>query len=307
MKRISMIAVAVMGLAMSAGAYANCNGRGCDTPTPSGGNNTAYGGQGGAGGHGTGVGVGIGKGGTGYGGAGGQGGAGGRGGSVLGSGNSSNVNANTNKQAQGQMQGQAQSSKNSNRNANANNNRSSATGGNSQANNSNSNANSGNNSDQSVTVNGDTYEARRIPVATAYAPNIAPTATCMGASSAGVQAPGLGISVGTSWTDENCMKLERVRTVAVVLNDPETAAAMLCDVPDYAKAREASGRPCGTKIIAAAALPPLGTLYTVATVESQGQPEQARVATAPALAPVVSPVPPTVERYRVTLAGLQPL
>lgn len=219
MKSIPMF-VAALGLSLAASsAYANCNGRGCDTPPPQQGGNTTN--QGGAGGHGgTGVGIGIGKGGA--------------GGSVLGSGNSSNLNNNANTNLQGQAQGQAQSSKNSNRNDNRSN-----------ASNSNTNANSGNNSDQSVTVQGDNYEARRIPVSTAYAPNIAPTAVCMGSTSGGGSAQMISLSFGTSWTDDNCMLLEQVRTVSAVLGDRETASEMMCDVAVYAAARARVGKPCG--------------------------------------------------------------
>lgn len=243
------------------------------------GNTYNEGGKGGAGGNGTGVGVGVGvgHGGTGYGG---QGGSGGEGGSVLGSGNSSNANK--------QQQGQAQSSRN------ANDNRS-----NSAASNSNSNANSGNNSDQSVTVQGDNYEARRIPVATAYAPNIAPTAVCMGTSSAGAQGVTFGISVGTSWTDDNCMLLEQVRTVAAVIGDREIAAEMMCDVKAYAAARARAGKPCGQQQGVAQAAP--------APVAAQPAPQ--RVAAVESPAPVVAPVPPKfdVQRYRITMNGLQPM
>lgn len=268
------------------------------------GSNTATGGAGGNGYGGTGVGVGVGIGQGGAGGAGGQGGQGGQGGSVLGSGNSSNVNANTNKQAQGQMQGQQQGQAQSSKNANRNDNRSQATGGNSNAtggashaSNSNSNANSGNNSDQSVTVNGDSYDAPRIPVATAYAPNIAPTAVCMGSTSAGGQGMTFGVSFGTSWTDDNCMLLEQVRTVATVIGDKEIAAEMMCDVKAYAAARARAGKPCGQAQVAAATTP----AQAVGVAESH-QPKY--VASAPI---VVSPVAPRIERFRVTVDGLQPL
>jgi len=205
----------------SNGCQGNCTGG--DTV-----NNTTN--QGGAG---VGVGVGVG---IGVGGQGGQGGRGGDGGSVIGSGNSSNLNANlnhnrnTNKQAQGQIQGQQQGQAQSSKNRNDN--RSSA-------------YNDGNNSSQNVTVQGDTYEAARIPVATAYAPNIAPTAVCMGSTSAGGQGMTFGVSIGTSWTDSNCMLLEQVRTVAAVIGDRETAQEMMCEVKAYAAARARTGHPCG--------------------------------------------------------------
>lgn len=65
---------------------------------------------------------------------------------------------------------------------------------------------------QDVSVGGDVYEARRIPVATAYAPSINPTATCMGSSTAGGQGMSIGLSMGSSWESENCMYLETARS-----------------------------------------------------------------------------------------------
>ena len=303
MKKSIYSFVAVLGLALASspafatkpgnngGGNGGCgNGQqtnGCGAPT---GSNTA---TGGAGGHGTGVGigvgVGVGQGGNGYGGAGGRGGDGG---SVIGSGNSSNVNSN--KQAQGQKQGQSQSSRNDNRSS------ANATGGS----NSNSNANSGNNSDQSVTVQGDSYDAPRIPVATAYAPNIAPTAVCMGASSAGGSGASISLSFGTSWTDENCMKLEQARTLAGVLNDQATAAELLCDIPAIAAARSRVGKPCAGDVKTVQAAPQQAAAVAP---QSMGDNHQPKYTPAPAQTPiVVSQVPPRVERFRVTTAGLVP-
>lgn len=204
-----------------------------------GGVGNGYGGQGG-----TGVGVGLGYGQGGQGGAGGQGGqggaggngyggAGGQGGSVFGSGNSANSNTNHNNntqgqaqgQAQGQQQGQAQSSRN------LNDNRSSA-------------RNEGNNSSQSVTVEGDHYEAARIPVATAYAaPLAASNGTCMGSSSVGGQGVGFGISIGSTWSDESCdmrYDAEALRLAGM----PKAAVARLCQKPEIAAAMETAGTPC---------------------------------------------------------------
>ena len=190
---------------------------------------------GGAGGAGVGVGIGIGQGGVGI------------GGSVIGSGNSANDNrnsnnnrndnTNTNANLQGQGQSQNASAKQGQSQSSSNDNRSNAS-------NTNSNANSGNNSNQTVTVQGDSYEAARIPVSTAYAPNIMPTAVCMGSSSGGVQGASFGVSIGSSWTDDNCMLLEQVRTVAAVIGDRETAQEMMCDVAAYANARARTGKPC---------------------------------------------------------------
>lgn len=209
--------------------------------------NRNYGGSGGAGGAGgnaTGVGVGVGISGASSSATGGavvgSGNSNATGGSVRDSGNSNNLNANVNKMGQGQDQSQGQSQRSSNRNNNTNV---------SSAQNSNSNANSGNNSNTNVNVEGSTYHAARIPVATAYAPNNVPTATCMGSSSAGVQSAGLGISLGSSWTDTNCVLLEQIRTVAQVLGQQAVAQEMMLAVPAY---KEAVERMAGNKKSAAA-------------------------------------------------------
>ena len=45
-----------------------------------------------------------------------------------------------------------------------------------------------------------------------YAPNVAPTAPCMGGSSIGGTGPGFGLSFGTSWESKTCMILEAARS-----------------------------------------------------------------------------------------------
>ena len=45
-----------------------------------------------------------------------------------------------------------------------------------------------------------------------YAPNVAPTAPCMGGSSMGGSGPGFGFSFGTSWESKTCMILEAARS-----------------------------------------------------------------------------------------------
>lgn len=217
-------------------------------------------GYGGSGGTGIGLGVGYGQGGnaSATGGQGGQGGAGGAGGAVLGSGNSanSNSNRNTNKntnkqgQAQGQAQGQQQRATakqgQSQSSRNRNDNRSNAA-------NSNSNANSGNNSAQQVNVGGDTYEAARIPVATAYAsPLAASNGTCMGSSTAGFQGMAVGVSFGSTWKDDSCdmrYDAEALRQAGM----PKAAVARLCQKPEIAAAMAAAGTPCpgSNKIVVA--------------------------------------------------------
>lgn len=225
----NIIAIAAFFMASSVAMAAQTN-TGCQGNCPSGDTINNSGGQGGTG---------IGIGGVGIGGNATSISTGGNSTSnsgVVASGNSNVRNDNAN--VQGQTQGQSQSSSNRNNNNAVSRNQNA-----SAANNSNTNANSGNNAAQStstvtsVQVTGDTYVAPRIPVATAYAPNNVPTATCMGSSSVGFSAVGFSMSGGSSWVDTNCQLLEQVRTVAQVLGQPQVAAQMLADgIPAYAAA-----------------------------------------------------------------------
>lgn len=192
-----------------------CNGNGsCGTTN----NTTNQGGAGGNGYGGIGVGVGI-------------AGASATGGNATGGSSNvdvrntntnanTNVNANTsvntNANVQGQIQGQGQKQS----------------------------TNNANNSTNSVVVEGDNFEARRIPVNTAFAPSIPATATCTLSISGGVSVIGFSGSFGHAYVDKNCEKLERVRNVALVLGDIATAEALQCQDKDYAKARLTIGRPC---------------------------------------------------------------
>lgn len=190
---------------------------GCGTSGGQGG----AGGAGGQGGNGYGIGVGIGQGGNAHA----EGGKGGAGGSVIGSGNSANNLSSKQKQgqAQGQLQGQQQSARSNSR--------------------SNSDANNEGNH-QNVTVQGDNYEAPRIPVATAYAaPLTASNGTCMGSSSVGGQFVMAGLSIGTTWTDDSCdmrYDAEALRQAGM----QQAAVARLCQKAEIAAAMDAAGTPC---------------------------------------------------------------
>lgn len=61
---------------------------------------------------------------------------------------------------------------------------------------------------QTITSNGRT-QIETVP--NVYAPNIYPTAPCMGSSSAGAGWLGFGMSGGTSWTDHECQLQEAAR------------------------------------------------------------------------------------------------
>lgn len=160
-------------------------------------------------------------GGTGYGGAGGQGGAGGKGGD---GGNAAAV--------QGQQQGQGQNQSNTSANTNSVNGYGGQATGNGAGNSTN------------VNIGGDTYEAARIPVATAYAaPLTSSNGTCMGSTSGGGQAPVFGVSFATTWTDSGC-DARYDATALVQAGMQKAAIERLCLKPEIAQAMKTAGTPC---------------------------------------------------------------
>lgn len=166
---------------------------------------------------------------------GGQGGAGGN--AVAGAASSASASARaeaSSKQAQGQVQGQLQ--------------------GQQQAAISGGNTIEGNRT--AVTVEGDTYQAAKNPVATAYAaPLTASNGTCMGSTSVGGQGVTIGLSLGTTWTDSSCdMRYDAEALRAA--GQPAAAVARLCQKPEIAEAMKAAGTPCPAPKTASASATP---------------------------------------------------
>jgi len=97
----------------------------------------------------------------------------------------------------------------------------------------------------SVSVTGDTFQAQpRNPVATAYAaPLTAGFDTCMGSSTAGAQGIGFGISLGSTWTDANCVRLKNARELAAI-GYRTASVQLMCQNADIARAMTAAGTPC---------------------------------------------------------------
>ena len=60
--------------------------------------------------------------------------------------------------------------------------------------------------------NAGTYNIRTVP--NAIAPNVYPTAPCMGSSSVGGSGMAFGFSIGTSWVDDECGIRETARSFA---------------------------------------------------------------------------------------------
>jgi hypothetical protein len=67
--------------------------------------------------------------------------------------------------------------------------------------------------------------------------------TCMGSSSIGGAGVGFGISIGTTWTDENCQRLKNARQLAS-LGYSRAAIALVCLDEDVQLAMRAAGTPC---------------------------------------------------------------
>jgi len=65
--------------------------------------------------------------------------------------------------------------------------------------------------DSSASVNVAASKSYHPPVSSAYAPTVFPTAPCMGSSSAGVSTGIVGLSLGSTWTSEECLILETAR------------------------------------------------------------------------------------------------
>lgn len=104
-------------------------------------------------------------------------------------------------------------------------------------------ASTDNANNSAVTVEGDEAQ-RRNPVSTAYAaPLVAAEDTCMGSSTAGAQGIGFGVSIGTTWTDRNCVRLKNSRELTA-LGHKDAAVQLLCTDKEVKAAMAAVGTPC---------------------------------------------------------------
>lgn len=229
-KKIIAASIVILSTVAWAGNSNGCQGN-CPTTTTGGGTTSSTSNSASSA---TGVGVGVGVG-VGYGGSGGSA----TGGSVTGSGNSSITDSGNSRSSatQGQLQGQQQGQVAQGGNGGA--------GGQSTASSSASLVGGTQTASNAVTVEGSTYEAQaRNPVSSAWAaPLAASNGTCMGSTSAGAQGVTIGLSVGTTWTDENCNA--RYDAIAIKALGHERAAwARLCQQPAIRKAYKDAGTPC---------------------------------------------------------------
>lgn len=77
------------------------------------------------------------------------------------------------------------------------------------------------------------------------APNLSTTLTetCMGSSTVGGSGIGFGVSLGTTWTDTDCVRRLNAREISSY-GDKEAAKELMCLNPEVAQAYAAVGRPC---------------------------------------------------------------
>tara|TARA_R110002049_G_scaffold1614_2_gene12248 strand:- start:715 stop:1239 length:525 start_codon:yes stop_codon:yes gene_type:complete len=86
---------------------------------------------------------------------------------------------------------------------------------------------------------------------TAYAPSVQVGGAdmCRSGVGAGGQTSALGLSFGTTVVDENCERLKLAREIAIVLDDKETAKAILCQDERVARAYASVGKACHVDVM----------------------------------------------------------
>lgn len=97
-----------------------------------------------------------------------------------------------------------------------------------------------------IRIEGD--KAPEIPVSSAYAPGLTSgIQTCLGSTSVGGQGPMVGISFGTTWRDQDCVRrlnADALYRMGLQLRDPrllDAAVYLLSDNADVAKALKRAG------------------------------------------------------------------
>lgn len=101
---------------------------------------------------------------------------------------------------------------------------------------------SGNSENSNTAVVNQNY--KRNPVSTAYsAPLVAADDTCMGSTSAGAQGIGFGVSLGSTWQDEDCVRRKDARELRN-MGHAGASIALMCQNKNVRKAMRAAGDAC---------------------------------------------------------------
>lgn len=85
--------------------------------------------------------------------------------------------------------------------------------------------------------------AQSVPTVTSPGLSTTLTETCMGSTSGGVGVAGFGVSGGTTWSDENCVRRLDSRHLAA-MGDLATARELMCNNEEVREAAKRVGRPC---------------------------------------------------------------
>jgi hypothetical protein len=89
-----------------------------------------------------------------------------------------------------------------------------------------------------------TSYAPYIPVSSAFAaPLTSGLDTCMGSSSGGAAGPGFSLSIGSTWSDKNCLMLKNAREMWN-MGFKDAAFARMCMDPDNREAIRLTGGTC---------------------------------------------------------------
>jgi hypothetical protein len=162
-----------------------------------------------------------------------------------------NVNVNTGSNASGNASSSTNTGNNTSGNANTNSGANSNANSSTNANNSSASASATAGATASSGANGSDGGASDVTVdgddtpASSAAPIFLSTGddTCMGAGGLGVQSADVGISLGSTWRDSNCVMLKNARELKNQGHD-KAAKARLCMDEDNALAFELAGEPC---------------------------------------------------------------
>jgi len=98
---------------------------------------------------------------------------------------------------------------------------------------------------QSITFNSEAVDHVKTNPAV-YAPGLTTTLTetCMGSTSGGISVLGFGGTLGTTWSDTQCVRRLNAREMAQTLGDREAARALLCQDENVAAAYAAVDQSC---------------------------------------------------------------
>lgn len=119
------------------------------------------------------------------------------------------------------------------------------------------------------------YEVKSVPNAIAPSLTTTLTETCMGSSTGAVSVMGMGVSGGTTWKDEECVRRLNARELAA-LGEKDAAKELMCGNPEVYAVYKALGRPCKMTPSSSVAIPGGALVNYREPVENMSPAEKAR-------------------------------